>query len=63
MRISNDAKELAGRRFIQAAQRISAEHYRNIQQHEQTMPRGGARRGAIDSEHLNMAREIAESYV
>jgi hypothetical protein len=63
MRISNDAKELADRRFMQAAQRISAEHYGNIQQHEQTMPRGGAMQGAIDREHLNMAREIAEAYV
>jgi hypothetical protein len=63
MRISNDARELADRRFIQAAQTISAEHYRNIQQHEQTMPRGGAMQGAVDSEHVNMARKVAKAYV
>lgn len=63
MRISSGAKELAERRYVQAGERLSAEHYRNIQRHEQTMPRGGAMRGAIDREHLNMAREIAEAYV
>jgi hypothetical protein len=63
MRISNDAKELAERRYVQAAERLSAEHYRNIQRHEQTMPRGGAMQGAIDREHLTMAREIALAYV
>lgn len=63
MRISSGAKELAERRYVQAAERLSTEHYRNIRRYEQTMLRGGAMRGAIDGEHLNMARAISEAYV
>lgn len=63
MRISRVAKELADRKYVQAAKRLSTEHYGNIQRHEQLMPRGGAMRGAIDREHLTMARRIAEAYV
>jgi hypothetical protein len=63
MRISSTAKQLAEHRYIQKAQQISSEHYANISRHEQTMPRGGAMKGAIDNEHVRMAREIAEAYV
>jgi hypothetical protein len=63
MRISRSAKELAERKYIQEAQKLSAEHYGVIRRHEQVMPRGGARQGAIDKEHLKMARRIAEAYV
>lgn len=62
MRISDKAKELADLKYIQHAQRISSGHYANIQRFETTMPRGGAKKGAIDKEHLEMAKEIAETY-
>lgn len=62
MRISRNAKELAEVKYIERAQQISREHYENIRRYEQTMPRGGAMKGAIDREHLAIAREIAETY-
>jgi hypothetical protein len=62
MRISSNAKELAELKYVERAQQISGKHYRNIKRYEQTMPRGGAMKGAIDNEHLAMAREIAETY-
>lgn len=63
MRISNDGKELAQRRYVQTAERFSIEHHRNIRRYKETMPSGGAMRGAIDKEHLAMAREIAQAHV
>jgi hypothetical protein len=63
MRISRVAKELADRKYVEAAERVSTEHYGNIRRHEQTMPRGGAMRGAIDREHWTMTRRIAQAYV
>jgi hypothetical protein len=62
MRISGKAKELAELKYIERAQKISSRHYANIQRHETIMPRGGAMKGAIDNEHLEMAQEIAETY-
>jgi hypothetical protein len=62
MRISDKAKELADLKYINHAQRISSGHYANIQRFEITMPRGGAKIGAIDKEHLEMAKEIAQTY-
>ena len=62
MRISVKAEELAKLKYIQHAQVISGRHYANIQRHETTMQRGGAMKRAIDREHVDMAREIAETY-
>jgi hypothetical protein len=63
MRISSDAKELAKLKYIRGAQEISSKHYANIQRCEQTMPRGGAKKGAIDNEHLQMIQELADLYL
>lgn len=63
MRISYEAKELAKLKYIQGAQKISSQHYANIQRFEQTMPRGGAKKAAIDKEHLQMIQELADLYL
>jgi hypothetical protein len=62
MRLSGNAKELAELKYIQRAQEISRSHYGNIKRHEQAMSPGGAMKGAIDQEHLAMARKISEAF-
>ena len=62
MRISAKAQELAKIKYIRQVQVLSSEHWAKIRHHEQFMPRGGARDGAIDKEHVMMLRESAELY-
>jgi len=63
MRISGNAKELAKLRYIQSAQEISSRHYSDIKRYEWSMPRGGAKEGAIDKAHMQMIQELANSYL
>lgn len=62
MRISANGQELAKIKYIRQVQVLSRKHWASIRHHEQFMPRGGARDGAIDNEHVTMLRESAELY-
>ena len=61
MRLSRESQELADLEYIKVAQKISDKHRNAVRQFEQTMPRGGAMRGAIDKEYIQMARDLVQS--
>jgi hypothetical protein len=61
MKLNHESESLVESEYIRVAQEISSKHYQAIHQFEQTMPRGGAMRAAIDNERIQMAKELVDT--